>query len=154
MYMYMYRVMKALSFAYERCASLHHAPRCTSHFSAVRASNSATVSSYEGFRLCIGKMRLVALIILVPGRASNLAGRRWGGWGRGEGGPRERKPNRIRTWKTESETENTIRRASQTQSDGPKHNQKCNQTQNTIRTQSGHNQGRDWLHRFGYRCKT
>ena len=33
----------------------------------VRASNSATVSSCEGFKLCIRKMRLVALIILLPG---------------------------------------------------------------------------------------
>ena len=31
-----------------------------------RASNSATVSSYEGFKFCIQKMRLVALIILAP----------------------------------------------------------------------------------------
>ena len=38
-----------------------------------RASNSATVSSYEGCKFCIQKMRLVALIMLVTGRASNLA---------------------------------------------------------------------------------
>ena len=36
-----------------------------------KVSNSATVSSYEGCEFCIYKMRLAALIILVPGRASN-----------------------------------------------------------------------------------
>jgi hypothetical protein len=36
-----------------------------------RAPSSATVSSYEGLKLCILKMCPVALIILVHGRASN-----------------------------------------------------------------------------------
>ena len=38
-----------------------------------RASNSATLSSYEGFQFCVKKIRLVATIILVPGRASKSA---------------------------------------------------------------------------------
>ena len=38
-----------------------------------RASDSANVSSYEGFKFCIQEIRLVALIILVPGKASNSA---------------------------------------------------------------------------------
>ena len=39
----------------------------------VRPSNSATVSSYEGFEFCIRKMRFVALIIFVPARPSYSA---------------------------------------------------------------------------------
>ena len=38
-----------------------------------RASNSATVSSYERFKFCIQKIHLVTLIALVLGIASNSA---------------------------------------------------------------------------------
>ena len=38
-----------------------------------RAANSATMSSYEGYKFCMQKVRLSTLMILVPGRPANSA---------------------------------------------------------------------------------